>query len=224
MSDDYPHIPDDTDAWTGYQVAADTSQALAQLDQDQWTLGFEAEATEVWTPLRHICNQLMDGRSIYAILAEDRKDAHGNPRVMPPRHVIIAWLERAEQLRGTVGADNPYIRLAAMEKVARKGQVAALIDDCLVIADDVTGDHKVVFDGNGNARRVFDREAVQRSNLRIKTRFTLAKLAFARWDAAFDDEVQPGQAQKVSDVEDIVKAAEARTSGLPASIIEAKKV
>ena len=79
----------------------------------------------------------------------------------PSRDVILQWRNR-----------DPVFGAAYMR--AKQMQIEGLMDECLDIADDTSGDIKIKFDSNGDAIEVQNAEFVNRSRLRIDTRKWLA--------------------------------------------------
>ena len=86
----------------------------------------------------------------------------------PPIRTFYDWLERDEAL------SQRYRR-------ARERQAELLVDETLEIADDTSEDTKIV-GGEDNEREAANSEWIQRSKVRIETRFKLAsKLNPKKW-------------------------------------------
>lgn len=82
----------------------------------------------------------------------------------PSARTVHRWLEQHDSFR------QSYVR-------ARERQADLIFDECLEIADDSSGDTKIV-GSDENEREVCDTEFVQRAKLRIETRMRMAgKLA-----------------------------------------------
>lgn len=108
-------------------------------------------------------------------IADEICDAIGNtPRgldficegneAFPSARTVHRWLDANEEFR------QSYVR-------ARERQADLVFDECLEIADDASGDRKLV-GRDGEEREVCDTEFVQRAKLRIETRMRVAgKLA-----------------------------------------------
>lgn len=101
-----------------------------------------------------ICALLSEGKSLSSIcLAED----------MPSRSTVLLWVVKGEK------GDEAYKAFSDSYLRARQSQAHALIDDILDIADDSSGDTKIV-----RGQQVMDSEFVARSKLRVDARFKLA--------------------------------------------------
>lgn len=103
-----------------------------------------------------VCKELAGGKSLNSIC----KSAD-----MPLRQTVVAWVIKGEG--EPVGSElrefsNKYAR-------ARDIQYDLMVDECKDIADDSTNDY---MEGKGV---VLNREAIQRSKLRIDTRLTIAE-------------------------------------------------
>ena len=102
-----------------------------------------------------ICGRIADGESLRAICLDD---------AMPARSAVFKWLNEQPDF-----ADQ-YAR-------AREAQAEVLFEDILSIADDRSGDVKMV-GREGEEREICDTEFVQRAKLRVDTRKWMAgKLA-----------------------------------------------
>lgn len=102
-----------------------------------------------------ICERIAEGESLRTICRDDE---------MPNRSTVFRWLAARPEF------SDQYAR-------AREAQAEALFEDMLEIADDASGDTKIV-GRDGEEREVCDTEFVQRSKLRIDTRKWMAgKLA-----------------------------------------------
>ena len=98
-----------------------------------------------------ICARLADGESLRSICLSDH---------LPEARTVHRWLVTDDAFR------QQYAR-------AREIQADTLFDECLDIADDSTGDRKVV-GRDGEEREVMDSEFAQRSRIRIDTRKWMA--------------------------------------------------
>lgn len=95
-----------------------------------------------------ICEKLATGQSLRSVCrAED----------MPCAASVFKWLRTHPDFA------EQYTR-------AKQESADALAEDLLEIADDGTNDWMDVEYGKGNTKRVIDKEAVQRSHIRIETR------------------------------------------------------
>lgn len=109
-----------------------------------------------------ICERLADGESLRAIC----RDEH-----MPGRSTVFQWL----------AANKSF---ADQYAHAREAQADALFEDILEIADDNSGDVKVVGD---DEREVCNTEFVQRARLRVDARKWMAsKLAPKKYGEKLD--------------------------------------
>jgi hypothetical protein len=71
--------------------------------------------------------------------------------------------------------------------LAKKQQADLLFDECLEIADDSSGDRKVIRKNDGSEQVVLDTEFVARSKLRVDTRLKMAgKLAPKKYGDKLD--------------------------------------
>lgn len=71
--------------------------------------------------------------------------------------------------------------------VAKQQQADLIFDECLEIADDASGDRKVIRKNDGSSVEVMDAEFVARSKLRIDTRLRMAgKLAPKKYGEKLD--------------------------------------
>ena len=109
----------------------------------------------VWTDKesvqREICKRLTMGLSLNQIC----RDAD-----MPDQSTVQDWL-------------GERVSFAKAYALARVSQADALFDQCLAIADEADGDIKIVKDKEGNEVPIVVQENIQRSKLRIETRFRL---------------------------------------------------
>ena len=109
----------------------------------------------VWTDRKavqdEICKRMMTGLSLTKICKSPD---------MPSIVTVSEWL----------GQDALFAKQYAH---ARVNQADALFDQCLDIADDDSGDVRIVTDKQGNEVPVVVQENIQRSKLRIETRFRL---------------------------------------------------
>lgn len=106
-----------------------------------------------------ICSRIADGESLVAIC----KSEH-----IPHRSTVLRW-----------AADNP----AFCDKYARarEAQAELLAEEIIEIADDTSGDFKLVVK-DGKEEAVYDAEHVQRSKLRVDARKWFAsKVAPAKY-------------------------------------------
>lgn len=101
-----------------------------------------------------ICALLAEGKSLSSICAADD---------MPTRSTVLLWVVKGER------GDETYSAFSDSYRRARQSQAHALIDDILDIADDSSGDVKMV-----RGQEVMDSEFVARSKLRVDARFKLA--------------------------------------------------
>lgn len=101
-----------------------------------------------------ICALLAEGRSLSSICAEDD---------MPTRSTVLLWVVKGER------GDETYSGFSDSYARARQSQAHALIDDIIDIADDSSGDVKIV-----RGQKVMDSEFVARSKLKVDARFKLA--------------------------------------------------
>lgn len=98
-----------------------------------------------------ICDGLIEGRSLRSICADEN---------MPNAATVCRWLAVNEGFR------EQYAR-------AREVQADTLFDEILDIADDSSGDRKIV-GRDGEEREVCDTEFVQRARLRVDARKWMA--------------------------------------------------
>lgn len=101
-----------------------------------------------------ICALLAEGKSLSSICAADD---------MPTRSTVLLWVVKGER------GDETYAAFSDSYFRARQSQAHALIDDVIDIADDSSGDVKIV-----RGQEVMDSEFVARSKLRVDARFKLA--------------------------------------------------
>ena len=98
----------------------------------------------------------------------------------PKLSTFYLWQEKQED------------REALMERYrrARNRQAELLIDETMEISDDTSNDTKIV-GGDENEREVANTEWIQRSKVRIETRFKLAgKLDSSRWGDKIEQTLQ----------------------------------
>lgn len=105
-----------------------------------------------------ICELIMNSsRGLASLLA----DSDG----MPGETTVYRWL-----------SDNPEFR--EQYACAREAQADHILDECLQIADDSSGDVKVIERGDGSKEERCDHEFVARSRLKVETRLkVIEKLA-----------------------------------------------
>tara|TARA_R100000365_G_C2735136_1_gene64653 strand:+ start:94 stop:579 length:486 start_codon:yes stop_codon:yes gene_type:complete len=101
-----------------------------------------------------LCERLSDGESLRAICTSED---------MPAKSTVFKWLREVD------GFSDQYA-------LAREAQADALADDILSIADDGRNDwiEKLDKEGEPTGSYAFNREAVQRSSLRVDSRKWLA--------------------------------------------------
>jgi hypothetical protein len=101
-----------------------------------------------------ICAALAEGKSLSSICAAYE---------MPTRSTVLLWVVKGER------GDETYSVFSDSYRRARQSQAHALMDDVIDIADDSSGDVKLV-----RGQEVMDSEFVARSKLRVDARFKLA--------------------------------------------------
>lgn len=107
-----------------------------------------------------VCRRLIGGESLTAICDEQG---------MPSKSTVFYWRHSNEQFR------KQY-------DTAREAQAEAIFTEILDIADDGTNDWVEREFQNGNTAIVLNKEAVQRSNLRVNARqYVLEKLSPKRF-------------------------------------------
>lgn len=79
----------------------------------------------------------------------------------PTMRAVMHWLAKNEAFRNAYG-------------IAKLRQADLIFDECLEIADDASGDRKVITRNDGSEVEVMDAEFVARSKLRIDTRLRMA--------------------------------------------------
>lgn len=127
-----------------------------------------------------ICNRLADGESLRTICADD---------AMPHRATVFRWLAADEAFRDQYAA-------------AREAQAETLFEEMLEIADDSSGDVKLV-GKDGEEREVCDGEFVQRSKLRVDTRKWMAsKLAPKKYGDQIEHKHSGGVTVAMQDLDD----------------------
>ena len=98
---------------------------------------------------------------------------------LPQLRTFYLWLEN----------EGEGEELMQRYRRARNRQAELIIDETLEIADDTSQDTKTV-GGDENEREVVNSEWIQRSKVRIETRFKLAgKLDSARWGDKVTNEI-----------------------------------
>lgn len=107
-----------------------------------------------------ICTRIANGEMLIRICSDDD---------MPPRSTVVKWL------LGLGISPGEHDKFRTMYALAREVQADTLFDESLDIADDATRDWKTV-GKEGNEREVPDSEVVQRSRLRVDTRFRMAQI------------------------------------------------
>lgn len=101
-----------------------------------------------------ICDALSDARSLRSICLEPD---------MPSQSTVFRWL-----------ADERYAAFRERYARAREAQADALFDEMLDIADDGTNDWVERKRGDGSTYDAFNKEAVERSKLRVEARKWMA--------------------------------------------------
>jgi hypothetical protein len=120
-----------------------------------------------------ICDRILEGESLRTICG-----AEG----MPSRGMVLRWI-----------AAEPEFRM--LYRQARLMAAELLADDVVDIADDSGGDYVTRERPDGSTYLAFDGENVQRSRLRIETRFKiLGKMLPRAYGARTETPLLPGQA------------------------------
>lgn len=101
-----------------------------------------------------ICLQLSEGKSLVSICAQEG---------MPNRSSVLLWVVKGER------GEEKYKAFSDSYARAREAQAHALIDEVIEIADDNSGDVRVV-----EGKETMDGEFVARSRIKIDTRFKVA--------------------------------------------------
>lgn len=101
-----------------------------------------------------ICDALADARSLRSICLDPD---------MPSQSTVFRWL-----------ADDRYVDFRERYARAREAQADALFDEMLDIADDGSNDFMERKRADGSTHEAFNREAVERSKLRVEARKWMA--------------------------------------------------
>jgi len=122
-----------------------------------------------------ICALLAEGKSLRTICALEN---------MPHISTVLLWVVKGER------GDEQFADFCEQYRRAREAQSEALIDEVIVIADDSSLDFKFVTkdDETGqSAKALVDNEHINRSKLRIETRFRYAAKMYAK---KYGDKIQ----------------------------------
>lgn len=103
---------------------------------------------------QHICEQLMEGRSLKSICDNDDQ--------IPHRATVMRWLANSDV--------EPFKSFRDKYDRAREVQYQLMIDDLLDIADDGRNDYVEYLDDDDKIAYKINGEAVSRSRLRVDTR------------------------------------------------------
>ena len=141
---------------------------------------------------RRICERIMRGEKIKEICKDPR---------MPSYDVFVSWL-----------AHPKLVDFREMYYYARRIQAELLVDEIIEIADDSKDDWKPRYNKDGDIiEYIPDKEAIQRSRVRIDTRKWLAAKLMPR---IYGERLQTDH-EVVGDLAELLKNAINKDKGLP---------
>ncbi len=113
---------------------------------------------------QEICDRLSVGESLIAISRDDH---------IPDRVTVYKWLGDAVKR----DADEKMVEFLNKYKRSRELQADSFFDEAIDIADETAQDTTTKKDRYGNDHEVINHEAIQRSKLRVETRFKIAAIS-----------------------------------------------
>jgi len=154
---------------------------------------------EVENIIEYVCGQIAAGRALSRVLSEDKG--------MPTGDTFWKWVQKQSTLADRVTQ-------------AREAGVEALLSEVIEIADTANGDAYIDHDKAGKPIARIDGEAIQRSKLRVESRFKYAQMIAPRkygdkLDVTSGGEPLPPPSPLVIDarVQTIMLAAQRRRDG-----------
>lgn len=166
----------------------------------------------------HLLEQLIVGRSLTDICKHDEG--------MPSTSTIRKYLMEADKIiaEGTEHYNNHHRHLANFSRrytAARERQIDAMLDDCLLIADQAQNDYMA--NQHGELTKVCH-ENIKRSQLRVETRMKLASMIMPDKYGVNPRLISQRNIQinnnTQTNITTVVKRAEERTRKLPSELIE----